>query len=77
MPYGLLLDLLFYGLGLHYLLGADASARSKTIIGCLLAASLLCGRWMPAFLLLSIQVLVSGYILMFYRLQGTSSKEVA
>ncbi|MEX2140573.1 MAG: hypothetical protein WD894_15020 [Pirellulales bacterium] len=72
MFYGLFLQVLFLGLGLHYVLRADASARSKTIIGSLLAAVLLFESWMPAFLALSIQFLMCGYIVMFYRLQGFS-----
>jgi hypothetical protein len=73
MLYGLLLQLLFLGLGLHYILLADASARSKTIIGGLLAAVVLFGRWMPVILSMSIQFLVPAYILLVYRLQGLSS----
>jgi hypothetical protein len=72
MLYGLLLQFLCFGLGLHYILLAAASPRSKTIVGGLLAAVLLFGSWIPAFLSLSIQFLLSGYILLFYRLQGAS-----
>lgn len=56
-------------LGLHYIVTADASAWSKSIIGGLLVAVMLFGRWMPVFLSLSIQILVSAYILLVYRIQ--------
>jgi hypothetical protein len=69
MPYGLLLNLLFLGLGVHYVFVADASARSKMVIGGLLVASVLPVPFLPAFVWLVIQFGVSGYILSIYRLQ--------
>ena len=75
MLYGLILRVLFAMLSVHYILRSDASARSKTIIGALLAAELLFARWMPTFLSLSILFGVSAYILMFYRVQGLSSEK--
>jgi hypothetical protein len=74
MLYGLVLRLLFAMLCVHYILRTDASPRSKTIIGALLAAELLFAHWMPPFLSLSIQFGVSAYILMLYRLQGLSTE---
>jgi hypothetical protein len=73
MFYGLLLDLLFYGLGLHYILFTEASRRSKIVIGGLLAASVFLASWMSAILALSIQFLVCAYVLVVYRLKGPSS----
>jgi hypothetical protein len=70
--YGLLLQLLFLGLGLHYILFADASTRSKAIIGGLVGAYWLFGMSMSWYVALAIQLLVSAYVLMFYRLQGIS-----
>jgi hypothetical protein len=70
--YGLFLLLLFLGLGLHYILLADASVRSKAIVGGLMAVYLLFGLWMAWYVSLAIQVLVGVYVLMFYRLQGAS-----
>jgi hypothetical protein len=75
MFYGLLLQVLFVGLGLHYVLKSEASALSKTIIGGLVATVLLFGRWMPGALSLSIQFLMSGYIIMYNRLQVVSSDQ--
>jgi hypothetical protein len=72
MIYALLLPFLALGLGLHYLRTADASARTKTIIGGLLVASVLFARWMPALAPTVIQIVVSAYILTVYRLQGKS-----
>jgi hypothetical protein len=69
MLYGLLLQVLFVGLAAHYLLSAEASVRSKKIVGGLLAASVLFAPWMPVYLLLAIQIIVSGYILVVYRLR--------
>jgi hypothetical protein len=71
--YGLLLEFLFLGLGLHYLLTADVSPRSKTIVTGLLVAGLFFARWMPLYLALSIQIGLSAYILMVYRLQRLPS----
>jgi hypothetical protein len=65
----MLLQLLFMGLAVHYLLTSESSARSKWIVGGLLAVSLLFARWTPMVVTLSIQFLVSGYILMVYRLR--------
>jgi hypothetical protein len=69
MLYGILLLLLFLGLAAHYILNPESSARSKWIVGVLLAASVLFARWMPLFITLSIQILVSAFILMVYRLR--------
>jgi hypothetical protein len=69
MPYGMLLQLLFIGLAVHYMLTSENSARSKWLVGGLLGASLLFARWMPMFITLAIQFLVSAYILTVYRLR--------
>jgi hypothetical protein len=66
----LLLPLLALGLGIHYLRTSDASARNKTIVGGLLIASVLFVRWLPALAPVVIQIVVSAYILIVYRLQG-------
>jgi hypothetical protein len=73
MPYGLLLQLLFLGLGVHYVFVTQASGRSKIIIGGLLVASMLPLPFLPAFVWLVIQFGVSGYILILYRLQDRTS----
>ena len=71
--YALILQLLFLGLGLHYILVADASTRSKGIVGGLMAVYLLFGLSMSWYVSLAIQVAVSAYVLMFYRLQEASA----
>lgn len=68
----LLLPILALGLGLHYLRTSEASVRTKTIVGGLLVASVLLARWMPALGPTVIQIVVSAYILIVYRLQGKS-----
>ena len=73
MPYGLVLQLLFLGLGVHYVFVTDASARSKLVIGGLLLGSVLFAPFLPAFVSLAIQFGVSGYILVIYRLQDRTS----
>ena len=73
MPYGLLLQLLFIALGVHYVFVADASAQSKAIIGGLLLAPVLFAPLLPAFVSLSTQFGASAYILVVYRLQDESS----
>jgi len=72
MPYGLLILLLFLGLGLHYVLVAEVSVGSKLMVGCVLVASLLIRPWVPSFLTVVIQLAGSAYILMVYRLSGSS-----
>ena len=73
MLYGLVLELMFLGLALHYVLFADASFRSKAIIAGVAIGWVLFGRWLPVFLLLSIEFLVPAYILIVYRLKAPSS----
>jgi hypothetical protein len=71
--YGLFLQLLFLGLGVHYLLVADASMRSKAIVAGFVVVYLLFGLSMAWYVSLAIQFFVSAYVLMFYRLQGEST----
>jgi hypothetical protein len=74
MLYDALLQLIFLGLGAHYIVVSDASPRSKIFVGVLLAVALLFGRWLPWFVLLAIQVGLSLYVLMVYRLGELSAE---
>lgn len=73
MLYGALLQVIFLGLGAHYIVLSDASPRSKSIVGALLAVALLFGHRLPWFVLLAIQVGLSLYVLMVYRLGELST----
>jgi len=72
MPYGLLILILCIGLTYHYVNVAKASTRSKTIVGCLTVSSLLIPwlrpRW--SLLALALQVVVSAYVLLYYKFSG-------
>jgi hypothetical protein len=69
MLYGILLQLLVFGLTVHYLFDSESGARSKWIVGGLIGVTVLFASWLPVLLSLSIQILVSGYILILYRLR--------
>ena len=70
MSYGLLLLILFVGLGLHYVFLADVSPRSKVAVACLMAAFLVIKPWVPGVLTVLIQLAGSSYILVVYRISG-------
>ncbi|MGA2254172.1 MAG: tetratricopeptide repeat protein [Thermoguttaceae bacterium] len=72
MPYGLLILVFCIGLTCHYVAVAKATARSKSIIGFMTFGSLLIAWLSPRWSLLALvlQIAVSAYVLLCYRIDG-------